>query len=735
MPDLRAIGRAIAPLGVPLAYLALVLLVFWFKWTPIEGGARTWRWDPVHGYWGDLFFQARAFAEGHLPLWNPYDRGGYPLYADPQPGLLYPLNWPLVAAGVATGGAVAYELVELKVILHWVLGTVGAHLFLRRRGVPMAGCFLGAIAFAFSAPAIRYGGSALNWSFMWLPWVLLAVEHFAEQRSYRRAALLGTAGAMPLLAGAPAVYFYVLLVAIPYGVVVLWGRIGRSLARLAASAGVALAWVLPLVASNLKLLADSVREERDLEFIAASVFRPEDFINVLVPGLGGENIFYGLIPLAAFGALVAVWHDRRGVALAIVGGGGALLALGWNAEYLQAAASAAEPFSLFRRAHRYLYITSAAVGLGAGLGMGYLLALEDREKRRALARRFAILGAVVTAVLGIGAVVSVAVGEAGEWARGGLAWAVASAAVSTILLRGLVASEGRRRAAYGWAAAVFVFLDLWGANIEAREPRLGPKPSPSYDHLVTDVFEGVEDGSYRIYDRGQIRYRPGVRLGIRDFGGYEEDPLALSRYADYRLRALERPILLGHANVRYYIRGDRRPRADIDRALMEPLGDGAYEIGDVAPAAYYVPDPELAEGPEDALEILEELEPGQGAVVEADEGAVVRGPEGAPAVEGRIVRREPNHLTAEISTPGPGLVVIPEAYYPAWSAEVNGDPAPIAPANGMFRGVFVDAAGTHVVEMELGATRFWAGLPAYLAALALALWIASSAVWRRARRR
>ncbi len=730
MLDLRATVRAAAPLAMPLAYLAFTLLVFWYKWTPIEGAQLTWRWDPVHQYWGDLLFQQKELSSGHLPLWNPYDRGGYPLYGDPQPGLLYPLNWPILAIGALTGG-LGYELVEAKVIAHWMLGTVGMHLLLRRRGVPEPACYIGALVFAFSAPAIRYGGSALNWSFMWLPIVLLAVEALSDRVTYRRAALLGTSVAMTLLAGAPAVFFYVLLVAIPYGVVVMWGRIRASLLPLLAAAGVALLWVLPLVLSNLELLPHSVREERDLSFIASSVFEPAHFLNVFVPNIGGENIFYGLLPLAAFGALVAVRHDRRGIALAFVGGAGALLALGEHSTYLQAMASALEPFSMFRRAHRYLYVLSAAVALGAGLGVGYLLTLDDEARRRALARRFLQLGAGVTGVLGMGTVVSVAAGEHGEWARGGLAWGMASAAVATVLLRGLVAADGRRRTGYAWAAVVVVALDLWGANVEMRQQRLGPKPNPRHDHLVTEQFRGVEEGAYRIYDRGHIRYRPGVRLGIRDFGGYEEDPLALSRYADYRLRALENPILLAHANVRYYIRGDRRPRLTRDLEVVQRTGDNVYEIESAAPAVYYVPAPELASDATEALDALTSLAPGEEAVIEDSAGVIPAGPEDAPAAQGAITRLEPNRLTAEISTPGPGLVVVAEAYYPAFSATVDGEPVDIVPANAMFRGVPVSSGGRHVIEMELSPTRFWASLPAYAAAFLLLSVIAGSALWRR----
>src|SRR5688572_23511115 len=81
-------------LVMPTIYLAFTLIVFWQLWTPIEGARGFWRYDPRYEYWGDLIFQVDTLRDGIVAMWNPHDRGGFPLYGDPQPGLLYPGNWP-----------------------------------------------------------------------------------------------------------------------------------------------------------------------------------------------------------------------------------------------------------------------------------------------------------------------------------------------------------------------------------------------------------------------------------------------------------------------------------------------------------------------------------------------------------------------------------------------------------------------------------------------------------------
>ena len=97
-----------------------------------------------------------------------------------------------------------------------------------------------------------------------------------------------------------------------------------------------------------------------------------------------------------------------------------------------------------------------------------------------------------------------------------------------------------------------------------------------------------------------------------------------------------------------------------------------------------------------------------------------------------MISLEPNHMVAEIETPGPGLVVVAEAYYPGWTAEVDGDEVAIQPANVMFRGIPVHSAGVHRIDMRLRPVRFWGALPLYLIALALLGWaIVSGARDRR----
>ncbi|HTM23389.1 MAG TPA: hypothetical protein VL172_22860, partial [Kofleriaceae bacterium] len=223
--------------------------------------------------------------------------------------------------------------------------------------------------------------------------------------------------------------------------------------------------------------------------------------------------------------------------------------------------------------------------------------------------------------------------------------------------------------------------------------------------------------------------RAGTRLGIRDFGGYEDDPLGLSRQVRFREASRRQPALLGHANIRWVL--DPSNKTPLPPSAQRRR-DGVAELTEVAPAVLYVPAPVAADDVDAALAALARIAPGTGAVVE---GSAPAGPPGAAPTSGAFTTYEPNHVVAEIDTPGPGLVVIAEAYYPAWRATVDGEPAAILPANGMFRGVPVTGAGHHVIDMNLQPARFRWLLPAHLIALLLLLGAVSAPRWRRLRER
>jgi hypothetical protein len=70
-----------------------------------------------------------------------------------------------------------------------------------------------------------------------------------------------------------------------------------------------------------------------------------------------------------------------------------------------------------------------------------------------------------------------------------------------------------------------------------------------------------------------------------------------------------------------------------------------------------------------------------------------------PTADAAIVSYEPERVVARARTAEPGLVVLPDTYFPGWKAEVDGREVPVERVDYLFRGVRV-AAGEHAVELR-----------------------------------
>ena len=75
-----------------------------------------------------------------------------------------------------------------------------------------------------------------------------------------------------------------------------------------------------------------------------------------------------------------------------------------------------------------------------------------------------------------------------------------------------------------------------------------------------------------------------------------------------------------------------------------------------------------------------------------------------------------NHIRLKTSTQTPGLVVLSEVYYPAWKADVDGQPVPVYVTDQLLRSVAVPA-GEHEVELRYESWTLRAGIAISLVAL------------------
>jgi hypothetical protein len=103
----------------------------------------------------------------------------------------------------------------------------------------------------------------------------------------------------------------------------------------------------------------------------------------------------------------------------------------------------------------------------------------------------------------------------------------------------------------------------------------------------------------------------------------------------------------------------------------------------------------------------------------------------APPYEGtaRIESETPTRIVVAAEMKTPGVLVLPDLYYPGWKATIDGKPAEILPANHAVRGVVVPA-GVLRVEFRYEPGSFkWGARLAVVALVVLGIQIVIA--WRR----
>jgi hypothetical protein len=124
-----------------------------------------------------------------------------------------------------------------------------------------------------------------------------------------------------------------------------------------------------------------------------------------------------------------------------------------------------------------------------------------------------------------------------------------------------------------------------------------------------------------------------------------------------------------------------------------------YRLDGALPRAFVVHGQTVAGSDDEALAAV--TRPGfdglRTAVTEERLEGLPRG--SAPGRAADIVRYEPERVTIEARSDGPGLVVLSDNHYPGWKATVDGAPADVERIDYLFRGVRV-GPGTHTVEFR-----------------------------------
>jgi hypothetical protein len=179
------VADAIVLGGIVLAATLLMAEAFLF-------GQVYYERDTYLFYYPVYQFFAAHLKSGQLPLWMPHLFSGYPLFADGETGMLYPLHW-LFFGLLPTPAA----FIGLR-WLHLVLAGAFMYAWMRALALRRLAALLAALTFAFSSFLVgQIHHENLVRTTVWLPLVLCWVE-LAYRRQGRGRGLMVLAAAATL---------------------------------------------------------------------------------------------------------------------------------------------------------------------------------------------------------------------------------------------------------------------------------------------------------------------------------------------------------------------------------------------------------------------------------------------------------------------------------------------------------------------------------------------------------
>lgn len=719
---------------------------------------------------------------GSWPLWNPYLGFGEPLLGDPNYQVFHPFTWlslvlppwrsyalyvvthvvfgafgvyrlgsalglaapgALLSAALWAGAGPTRSLVDQwnhfggQVVLPWaVLWGREAVLTGRPRAVVLCGAAFAAEVFLASVESVLMSAVLLG---ALVVWDALRPAALRPPRQRMAAAL------------AAAALFALGLAAVQWAPALeqALGSVRRTISETQR-----LTWSLHPLAGLLEVtwplrldLLPLTAEARAAAFssrepLVTSVHLGVPFLFLALSGLVGRAPAAGALGLTAATSL--------------------LYALGRHTPVYALAVAAFPPLQALRYPSKTMTLFALAMALLAGGGF-------EAWRSHGLGRRARVVatGATLVLALATGAVV-LSDNAFWRWALGAAADAAAPARVGVtvaaalaFLVLGLALAAGPRasgRVVAGAAALaaigqlVVAHRDVNGtapeAVLAARPPTVDAVRALAPQRLY--VYHYGFAGPRAPRDGWTLREDPVRQVGRRHAeilamraallpylhpvwpleGSYDVSVLSLGsrelRRANERLRGLEgtpgHTAMLRAGGVSHVVAlhreglEDLAPVAVLGGPFTRPLR--VLAVPDPLPRASVVHGVRLAEDALEAVDALGDPAFDPRRVVVLLRGSGLAAAEPAPPRPAVVLERRPDRVVVEATVERPGVLVMPDAYDAGWRATVDGQPADLLRANGLFRGVAL-GPGRHRVELRYRpATVLWGGVVSGAFALA-----------------
>ena len=159
-------------------------------------------------------FATVSFANGEIPLWNPYTFGGMPFQADIQTTTFYLPNFLLVP--FVKNGRLDFLWNEIFIITHFLVAGIGMYNLSKKIFVSKLPSAFSGFVYMFSGFAILHiAHQVVIHQFAWFPFIILFFKKMLEENSLKYAMISAFFLSLAILGGHPqfSLYFFYFLFA------------------------------------------------------------------------------------------------------------------------------------------------------------------------------------------------------------------------------------------------------------------------------------------------------------------------------------------------------------------------------------------------------------------------------------------------------------------------------------------------------------------------------------------
>ncbi len=706
----------------------LLVLIAGFYWKIAFTQQYTWFDHPDMAYLEipRLQFQAAEMHKGHLPLWDPHIWSGQPLIGQTQPGPLFPFNLIFGLVKLKEGYIQFAALNWYWVIIHWLAGWF-FFLLARDRGLGFLTALAGGILFGCGGFVGTVAWLDVVNGTIWIPLVMLFVlrasDTSADARTRRRAAALGGLFlGICWLSG-----HHELPILLSLATLIPWLRkrnlVGYAVLFFVIAGLIASIQALPTfefgrLSRRWLGLADSVTWKDKIPYLTHTIYSlpPRGLVAGILPGFGSfadASPYLGLIPFGLAMAGVALrwkeWVVRR---MTLLGALAIVYSMGVHSPLNGIFYALVPVVDKARIPMRAIAIADFAVIVLAVYGLEAVLANHALVWVRRLKWLFAGAGVLVIAA---------------QLFAPRMDDRLVLAAILALAAAALFA--GWQRRAISPRALAWSLIGLFLIDLTQSGPALyNHRQEKDGDKFLKALTQHRDVANY-------LRSLPGepIRLHIDDqanganFGDWHGLDMLYGYVAGASLNVTAHELHTKRTQdlfaVTHFIgkQPDKPHQVEVFRGA-----DGliVYRNPDAFPRVRSVHETQLAPT-EGHLRIAV-----QNPDIDLRRTAVFLGGKApqletcAAADEVRLTRYSTDDITIAATMSCRGLVVLADTMFPGWEASIDGRPAPIWEAYGVFRSVVVDA-GRHEIRLRFRPRSLFvgAGLTSvgFLAVLALAL--------------